>query len=165
MATASSSAAGGGLGPHLMAFSPLGPESSPSLSPTPLTRPLPGIGIAPQWTRPLLLFAGKSSGGEGAGPPPSLQSLWTGLPALPHPLRAPPAAAAPSAPGPSLCIWRQCVVIKLKVDVFPTTPCLFLQSGGGQGGGRGCWEAGLRPGARVLGLETCPRFTPWVGSE
>lgn len=54
--------------------------------------PLPGTETAPEWTRPLLLFAGKSSGGEVAGPPThGPRSLWTGLP----------------APSPTpFCIWR-----------------------------------------------------------
>lgn len=96
--------------------------------------PCPGLGVAPEWIGPLLLFAGKSSGGEEAGSPTArLQSLdWLPgtLPQRGHTFC--------SHPVPFFCIWGNCVVINPEMDVF-STRLVPLSSG---------WEAsqGVGPG-------------------
>lgn len=64
------------------------PPPSPHGPVTLLPRPVPWHWVAPEWTQPLLLFAGKSSG-EVAGPPvglPDWAARWP-LPQTPPPAR------------------------------------------------------------------------------
>lgn len=128
-------------------------QSPPSLSALPPLRPLgPGMGGVPQnGPSPLLLFAGKSSGGEVAGPPAGLP---VSLDRAAHPPARPPQSPAPSAtppPAPPSCpllLYLETTCCnKPEMDVFsrPLAASFFRLVLGGDGVG------GCLPRARTLG--------------
>ena len=112
---------------------------------------------------PLLLFAGKSSGGEVAGPPARLLVPldWAAHPPA-RPSSPPPPPSRPLSapcPVPFFCIWKQRVVINPEMGVFSMrlAASFFRLVGGGVEG---------LPGARrwrVWDLEG--QTAPHSGSE
>lgn len=133
-----------------------GPQASLGLPRPPPAGQGPGDGVNPEGTHLLLLCAGKPSG-EAAGSPELPVSLdWAPRPASGPP--TPGTATLCSRPSPFFCIWKQCVVINPKMDVFSTL-LLPLSSGWGAGGVKG----GSAPGdqeARKASLPQTPCLDP-----